>query len=388
MIERVLRWFTGWVRVEVEGGYPERLLNGAVAASIPLWHLRRREELLRFSCPAGMYRRLRPLARRAGVRMRVRHKHGLPFWRHRYRHRKGLLVGLCAYVVILALLAPRIWVIEVVGNEITPTEAVLATAQRWGVRMGARVSRLDVKGLQFGGPDALTTVAWMTVNPNGCVARIEVTEREPTPEVIDLTTPTDLVAVRDGKIIKTEVKNGQLKVKVGEAVAAGTVLVTGQPDEETGRKGCRAYGQIWAETRRRITITVPLTEMRSVPVGEAVCRPAITFFGWKIPLYSNKPLQVDHQQKTTRHPLKIGGVELPLGYTCQWWQPITAQPFTRSEEQAAQEAEQQLIQEEQTLFLPDSYEKLTQSGRVKEGQYVLTATYLCRENIAVEVPIE
>ena len=66
---------------------------------------------------------------------------------------------------------------------------------------------------------------------------------------------------------------------------------------------------------------------------------------------------------------------------------MTSQPFTRTEEQATEEAEQRLSQEEQTLFVPDSYEKLTQFGRVKEGQYVLTATYLCRENIAVEVPI-
>ena len=27
MITRILRWICGWVRVEAEGGYPERLLN-------------------------------------------------------------------------------------------------------------------------------------------------------------------------------------------------------------------------------------------------------------------------------------------------------------------------------------------------------------------------
>ena len=388
MIEGILRWFTGWVRVEAEGGYPERLLNEALAESIPLWHLRRQEEQMRFSCPAAVYRRLHPLAHRAGVRMRVRHKHGLPFWQHRYRHRKGLLVGLCAYVLILMLLAPRIWVIQVEGNEITPTEAVLTAAERWGVRLGARMSELDVKGMQLRGPDELTTIAWMTVNPQGCVARIEVTEREPTPEIIDLTTPTDLVAVRDGKILKTEVKNGRLKVKVGEAVTAGTVLITGQGDEELGHKACRAYGQVWAETRRRITVSVPLEDARLIPEGEAVCRPTVSFLCWEFPLYSDTPLQGDFRQKISRYPLKIGGVELPAGVSCEWWQPMVLQPFTRTEEQAAEGAAQRLEQQEQTLFLPNSFEKLSQTGRIKNGQYVLTAIYLCRENIAVEVPIE
>ena len=27
MVSRIMRWFPGWVRVEAEGGYPERLLN-------------------------------------------------------------------------------------------------------------------------------------------------------------------------------------------------------------------------------------------------------------------------------------------------------------------------------------------------------------------------
>ena len=88
MVSRLLRWVVGWVRVVTEGGYPERLLNDLTAAHIPIWNVHRRGEETRFSCMAGDYRRLRPLARRACLRMRVGQKHGLPFWRHRYRHRR------------------------------------------------------------------------------------------------------------------------------------------------------------------------------------------------------------------------------------------------------------------------------------------------------------
>ena len=181
MVSRMLRWFPGWVRVEAEGGYPERLLNAVTAADMAAWNIRRRGESVRFSCLAGDYRALRPMARRACVRMRVRHKHGLPFWRHRYRHRKGLLVGLALYVLILALLAPRIWVIQVSGNTVTPTEDILAVARQRGVVLGARMDGVDVKGLQIGGTKDMPTVSFITVNPSYCVARIEVTEREPSP---------------------------------------------------------------------------------------------------------------------------------------------------------------------------------------------------------------
>ncbi len=388
MIEGLVRFVPGWVRVEAEGGYPERLLNDLVRAGVPLWRVHRREEGVQFSCPAADYRYIRPFARRACVRMHMRHKHGLPFWRHRYRHRKGLLVGMGLYALILALLAPRIWVIEVVGNQKTPTDAVMAVIAERGVRLGATMSDVDIKGLQIQGPDQLDTVAFMTVNPSGCVARVEVVERDPTPQVIDLTQPSELVAVRDGKVLEIESRSGQTLVKVGEAVTAGTVLITGRGDEESGRKSCRAYGAVWAETRRRITVSVPLKDSRMVPVEEPVCCPTFSFLCWDFPLYSNFPLQGNYTRYEERHYLTIGERELPLGLaltSLQKWEP---QPFTRTESEAAEEAQKRLSEQETLLFLPDHFEKITQSGRVKDSQYVLTATYLCRENIVVEVPLE
>lgn len=386
MIEALVRFVPGWVRVEAEGGYPERLLNELVLAGVPLWRVHRQEEGVRFSCPAADYRRIRPFARRACVRMRMRQKHGLPFWRHRYRHRKGLLVGVCLYVLVLALLAPRIWVIEIVGNQKTPDEAILKVVQQRGVALGAYMEDVDIKGLQNSGPDELDTVAWMTVNPHGCVARVEVVERDPTPQVIDLSQPSDLVAARDGKILEVESRSGVPQVKVGEAVTAGTVLISGRGDMEAGRRPTRAYGTVWAETRRRITVSVPLQDSRTVPVGKPIYRPTFSFLCWDFPLYSQKPLQSKYAQNQLDHYLTIGQRTLPLGFSCTVLQPLAQQPFTRTQAQAAKEAEQQLQQQEEALFLPDCYEKQTQTGRVKEGQYVLTATYVCRENIALEVP--
>ncbi|MBE6807504.1 MAG: hypothetical protein E7527_05835 [Ruminococcaceae bacterium] len=388
VIEGLVRFIPGWVRVEAEGGYPERLLNDLVRDGVALWRVHRREEWVRFSCPAADYRHIRPFARRAGVRMRMRHKHGLPFWWHRYRHRKGLLVGLCLYGLILALLAPRIWVIEVVGNQKTPTESVLQVVEQRGVRLGACMSDVDVKGVQNRGSDQLDTVVWMTVNPHGCVARVEVVERDPTPQVIDLTGASELVAVRDGKILEIESRSGQTLVKAGEAVAAGTVLISGRGDAETGRTPCRAYGAVWAETRRRITVSVPLKDSRMVAAGKPVSRPVFSFLCWDFPLYSSSPLQGEYTRKEARHYLTVGERELPLGFTVTTMQRMVSEPFIRTEQEALQEAQTRLAQQEQVLFLPDSYEKIAQTGRVKGGRYVLTATYVCRENIAVEVPLE
>ena len=388
MVTRILRWICGWVRVEVEGGYPERLLNMLSAHGVSLWGVRVRGEAMRFSCFARDYRSLRPMARKSCVRMRIRHKHGLPFWCHRYRHRRGLLIGLALYAMVLAWLAPRIWVIEVSGNIVTPTEEILAVAQQHGVVLGARVDAVDIRGLQMHASKEMSTLAFVSVNPSHCVARIEVSEREQAPSPLDVSQPSDLVALRDGQILRIEVYGGQKLVKEGEAVAAGTRLVTGRVQTEMGEKLYRSYGEVWAQTRRRITVTVPLTYEHSEYTGEVICRPTITFFHWQIPLYSETPLQRQAQQYQAFHFLEVGDTTLPLGVTNTYWMPLEISTRTRTEEQAEALAEEQLKQKEATLFLPDSYEELSRQSRVEDGVYILQVEYSCRENIAVEVPLD
>lgn len=388
MLSRVMRWFPGWVRVEVEGGYPERLLNAATAARISVWGVRRRGENVRFSCSAGDYRSLRPMAHKACVRMRMRHKHGLPFWRHRYRHRRGLLVGAVLYVAVLAWLSPRIWVIEVSGNAVTSTEAILSAAAQRGVVLGARMDAVDVKGLQIGGTKDMPTVSFITVNPSHSVARIEVTEREESPPTLDLSQPSDMVALRDGRILRMEIYSGQKLVKEGEAVTAGTRLVTGLVETELGEKRYRSYGKVWAETRRQITVSIPLTYDDTTPTGEVVCQPTLHFLCWQIPLYSDMPLQLQTQQYQASHFLRVGGTILPIGVVNTYRMPTETVAVTRSGEEAKALAEQELARQEAVLFLPDTYEEISRQERVEQGCFILCVEYRCRENIAVEVPLE
>lgn len=384
MISRILRWFPGWVRVQTEGGYPARLLNELNRASIAVWHIDRRGEILSFSCLAGDYRAIRPLSRRACVRMRMQYKRGLPFWRHRYRHRKGLLVGLALYITILALLSNRIWVIQVADTATSDRTAILDAVARSGVRLGARMDRVDIKGLQIAGPDRLSGVGWITVNPSGCVARVEVTERAPTPQVVDLTHPSDMVALCDGRIISVAARSGIPLVKEGEAVTAGTRLILGRKGDETGAL-CRAYGEVWAETRRQITLSVPLFYHRWVAAGKPVCRPTVSLLCWDFKMYSETPLQGKHRQRHTSHFLTAGEKTLPLGVTLDYHTPVTPQRTARTVTQAEQLARKTLKEQEKALFTPGCYEKTAEKGVVRDGRYVLQVTYLCRENIAVEV---
>ena len=387
-LRHLWRWLPGWARVEAEGGFPERLLNESAAAGIAVWSVRHRRESTRFSCMAGDYRRLRRPARRAGVRMRVVRKSGLPFLLRRYRHRKGLAVGLAIYGLLLALLAPRIWVIEVIGNTATDGEQIRAVAQQMGVEIGARTDRLQIKSLEIEGLRQLPTLAWITVNPSGSVARLEVTERSPTPQVLDLSQPSDIIALRDGRILSMTVLSGERTALVGEAVAAGTLLITGRQETELGERLFRAYGEVWAETRRQITVTVPLTYEETAADGCTVLRPTVTFLRWRIPLYTDRPLEEDayiHWERA--HFLRAGGLTLPLGVTNAYYVRVVRRPATRTPEEAARLAGQQLRSLTESVLADVRYTETDRRTEVTDTEYRLTVGYRCEENIAVEVPL-
>ncbi len=387
-ISALLRWVPGWVRVEAEGGYPARLLNTVTAEGITLWGVHQRGERLRFCCFARDYRYLRSPARRACMRMRLGRKSGLPFWVHRYRHRRGLAVGLAVYALVLALLSPRIWVVEVVGATDTPREDILAVATQMGVTVGAKTGNMNIKGLEIDGLRQLPTLAFVTVNPSGSVARIEVKERAPTPQVLDLSEPSDIVALRDGQIISMDITGGYRVAKDGEAVTAGSLLITGRKQTEQGERLYRSYGHVWALTRRQITVTVPLEYTVQRPDGFVAVRPTLTFLAWRIPLYGGDTPGEGYRHTQIDHFLQSRGMTLPLGVTTDYYIRTYPEKLARTAVQAAKVAEGQLTAQEQALFAPDSYHELSRKAGVEGANYVLRVTYQCKEDIALEVPIK
>ena len=386
-LRRIGQWLPGYVTVEIEGGFPERMLNELTGGGIAVWRIRRRAESVRFCCLAGDYRRLRRPAKRAGVRMRVRRKRGLPFFWRRYRRRRGLLAALALYVAILALLSPRIWAIEVVGNTVTDADKICAVAEQAGIRLGARTDRIRVKELEIDGLGQLPSLAWISVDPSGSVARIEVIERGPTPQILDLSVPSDIVALRDGVIVSMTVVSGQRAVMVGEAVEAGRLLIGGRVESEQGERLTRAYGEVWAKTQRQIAVSVPLTYDRAHADGLVILRPTLHFLWLRLPLFADRTPEGEFLSFRREHFLRSGSLTLPLGVTNDYLVRVTRRTATRTREEAEALAERQLTVLEGQLFSDIRFARTAFKADLTDGVLRLIAAYTCEENIAVEVPL-
>lgn len=383
----LLHWLFGFVRWEAEGGFPERLLNLAAHQDIPLWGVSRRGGSLSAYCFARHYRRMRPLARRTGMRIRLKKKHGVPFFLRRYRGRAGLAVGAAVYLLLLQLLSQRIWVVQVEGNERVSSEEILSVVAEMGVREGADGDSLDIPTLQLASLQQLPDLAWITVNLSGSTARVEVSERIPTPELSDPNRPSNLKAARDGIIVKLEVTGGQAMVQKGDAVVKDMLLVSGVVDNTAGAVLKRSQGRVLAQTERELEVRIPLQETRLLPTGRSVYRPTLHLFGLYIPLYTDGEVEGDYALTVRRHPLIAYQTILPLGYNEEIYTMLSPQEVRYSEEEAASLAAARLDERERSELAGAEIQSSTRSGRVENNLYILTGRYACIEDIGVEEQI-
>ena len=381
---RWIRFCRGWVAFEAEGGLPERMLNLVRDRPIELWRLRRSETGLRACCYVRDYRRLRPAARRTGMRLRHTEKHGLPFWLHRYRARLGLPVGMLLAGLLLWLLSGRIWMVTVTGASAPLDRKLCDTLAPLGVAVGAPRSALQPAELQLRALRELPEITWLSVNMKGCVAEICVTERkvgEPEPQTVRA---SNLVAARDGVIVRTEVLSGQGTVRVGEGVTAGTLLVSGVVETKVGTLLRRAEGTVWADTERTLSAQVPLERTRLLPTGERVTQTELRFFGLRIPLSAALPGDARDRLVEEEFPLRAGEAVLPCGLLRRTYYRMAETPVSLTPAEAETLARRLLAEREEAELAGVTVRTRTECMAEENGAVTLTVRYACTENIAVE----
>ena len=115
MLLELLRFLRGSVAFSVSGRYPERFLNITSQNQIRVWEVRRTEAGFTACMYRADYRGIRATARRAGVKLRVIRKGGLPSLLSRYRDRAGIVIGACTFIVAVFVMSLFVWSIEITG---------------------------------------------------------------------------------------------------------------------------------------------------------------------------------------------------------------------------------------------------------------------------------
>ncbi len=255
------RFFQGFVVISLAGRGVERLLNLAVARGISFWDLQKHKEVAHLSLSLASFKALRPLLRKAGCRLRILRKVGLPFIKYRLRRRWGLVVGALFFIATLYLATSMVWYVRVSGTRHLEKAEVLALVEEMGVRPGVWKWKVKLPELEEELPRRHGSIAWAGLRFRGSLLEIEIVEH--LPGIISDDRPADLVASKDGLIERIVVVDGKAAVKVGDTVSRGDLLIEGVVDLEKGnldpgelqirteevRARGRVEARVWYEAR-------------------------------------------------------------------------------------------------------------------------------------------
>lgn len=388
IVLRFLHWLFGYVVFEGKGAFPERFMNLCARGEINLWDVRSKNGVMRACVAKSNYKQLRQIARKSCMRLRVKERHGLPFHTRKYRGRLGLLVGAVLFFVVLYVLSLYVWDVQVNGTVSLSKDRVQQVMAEIGVRPGVLKSEIRAKLMEQQAMVALPELSWIAINQQGSVVSVELKERQAPPVLIPEDQPCNLVASVTGQVVRLEIYTGSAAVKAGDAVVKGQLLVNGVVEDALGNGALKhSSGKVFAATSHTLKVEVPLQQTETVPTGEAITRERISVFGVDLPVSVASIPDEGYTCKMTKRQLTIGDAKLPVTVYTETWTRQVEQTVVLTEEQAAQQARDQLAQKEQVELGEAVIRSRQETVKLENDTYYLEVVYECEENIARESPI-
>ena len=399
-MRRLVNFLRGWVRLTVTGVFPERMLNLCAQRRVPFWGLEWLDgQTFRFRVPPRWAAALPELAERARCTVREEGTGGLPAFLWRFRRRYGFLAGLAVSLTLVCVLSNFILWVDVTGCETVPQARVLAELRRLGVYPGAFGPAIDGNAVGQRALIELDELSWMSVNIKGSRAEVIVREAVQPPELTDEDVWTDVTAETDGVISRVETLSGQARVEPGDAVLEGEVLISGWVDleppagSEAPSQGyaVRAAGEIWADTRRTASASIPLTAGVKEYTGEEKRLFSLTVLGRRVDFYENSGIpwpRYDKISETWTASLPDGTL-LPLSVGRQVLRRYTLEEVEIDLEQGEELLRAGLLRQLEGLLGEDGTVRSTQyTAVVGEEGLTVTLRAACHEEIGRFVPYE
>ena len=260
MLTSFFRYLYGYVRVRLTGYSPERFLNLCKAHHIEIWDLQNNGSYYEMNLSIRDFRRLKPLRRKTKAHLLVIKRYGLPFFLHRYRHRKMFVVGIFLCIAFLYTMSLYIWNIHIEGNYSRTTNVILDYLESENIVHGMKKSEVDCKEIQSMIRIRFPDIIWVSAEIRGTRLLIRIRENMdsiPAKEETIQEEPRDIVASREGIVTSVLVRSGVSKIQVGDEVEPGQLLILGRIDilNDSGEVSGYQYTAADADVYARTTYT-------------------------------------------------------------------------------------------------------------------------------------
>lgn len=304
----------GDITLRIECLMPEKLLNRAMAQGARLSSVRlSRGRFLTVECDAAGARVLLGLCERFSIPARIIRRRGGSAMLRYTRARRTLPAGLLLCAALCCLFLGRVWIIDISfsGNEarLGDRDALSRQLCEAGVRPGMPRG-LDASLLAQALQAQAGCYSYVGVHAQGVRLLVEAVPETPAPDIYDAEAARDLVADRDGIVVRAVARAGELCVRPGDAVRQGQALILGREQvSQDETRPIAALGEVIVRAWCEGEASLPLSGAEYRPTGRTAGSVRLTcpWLEWTF-----EPAEAFESQIEETRRLPIGGLFMPL----------------------------------------------------------------------------
>lgn len=246
----VYRFIKGLYTVKLSGERSQRVLNRALKKKLYITDLKKtgEYEYELFLSPKGL-EILKKISEEAGVTFEVLEFRGLKKILSGIKKRKMFFYAAVTSAVCVLFSASFIWKIEIPEADYITKEEIMSVLKKYGIEEGKIRKSYDFKKISNELVTKYENLIWANVELSGTKINVTVVPRTHAPKIVSADVPADIIALKDGVITEITAENGEKRVKVGDTVIKGQVLISGLiPSERVGTRYVHSEGSVKAKT--------------------------------------------------------------------------------------------------------------------------------------------
>lgn len=375
----IWRYLFGFITIKISGKDSEKFITTASSNGINIWNLCWKDGFIYGNISTNNFLKLFHIRHSARCEVKIIKKYGLFIKTKRYKKRFGLFIGAIVFIFIIYFMSNFIWIININGNKIISTQSIKDNCQKLGITEGVSKNKInskyDAQRLQL----TQDEISWCSFNIEGCILNINITE-VPKSDKETRETPCNIKASIDGKITKIDVASGDVKIKVGDVVSKGDLLVSGVIENASSTVFVHSSGDIIAETKREFSAQGNFIQTITKETEEILNRKTIEIMGLKIPLFF-KNIKRANNYNVKSENLTLFGNKIPVKIATETY-VFTKETTIKYTVDELEKILLKNIENQVKKFDFLSAEEISKETINTEKGILLKITYKCSENIA------
>jgi len=261
----------GTITMEIESFMPEKFINllwknGIVVKNIKKVNI----TTVVLEVKLCDYAEISKVAKKTDTKIMIVGRSGLSFSLMKIKSRSAMLLGLVLFGCIIYYLSTFVWNIEInTEHYISPYE-LRNQIKGFGVTPGLRKKYIDVYDIENKILRSNDEIMWVKARIEGVKLKVDVIERQSPPIIISTQAPGNLIASKDGIVVRVFTTEGTSIVKNGDLIQKGDLLVKGEQGKEGSVYPVHAEGEVIAKTFYEGIKDVPLSSIARIKTGNSI----------------------------------------------------------------------------------------------------------------------